>query len=202
VLNLSEVAKIEKNKVDSNNSLLFFLDIEFETITYRLVRNNENIFWNKNEYVAFPFNLGEINENANGELPTFDIVVQDTTRTVQGYVEQANGGKSARVILRALYSHYLTTTTPELEEVFAVLSVKCDAKGVTFNCGSDFPLSKRFPARRYLKDFCPYRYKDIECACISDLTECNKTLIDCRERNNSTRFGGCPGISNAGNYYA
>lgn len=195
MLQLSELAKREKNKISSDGVWLVLLEVQFEEEPlFHIVLNNENIVWNNNEYIAFPFELGKITQTSEKELPTLDIKVCNVDRTVQAYLEEYSGGKDTTVILRVVNSKFLTETTPVFEEIFSVLSTKADAMWVTFNVGCDYSFYQRFPRHRYKKNICYWKYKGIECACTSTLTTCNGTLASCRERGNSVRFGGQPGI--------
>ena len=197
---LSELMKKEKNKISSTGVWLVLLDIVYENaVVFNLVLNNENITYNNVEYLAFPFEVGENKQTSDKELITLDIKVCNIDRTVESYLEQYNGGKNTTVIFRVINAEY-PNEPPVMEETFTVLSTKADAQWVTFQVGCDFSFYQRFPKYRYRKDVCNFRYKDIQCACTSTLATCNGTLKNCRERGNSSRFGGFSGISNANIY--
>lgn len=201
---LSVIAKLEKNKISSTGAWLILLEIQFQGATIRVVNNNEDIEWpagSGTRWVAFPFELGEVSENSKGELPSLQLKVSNVTRIIQQYLEQYAGGTDATVILRVVMSEHLDLTTPELTEVFSVKSTSTDAMWAYFNLGPDYALTQRFPPDRYMRNFCPFKFKGIKCGYSGPLTTCNKTLKDCRERNNSKRFGGFPGIPGAGGLY-
>lgn len=201
---LSVIAKLEKNKISSTGAWLILLEIQFQGATIRVVNNNEDIEWpagSGTRWVAFPFELGEVSENSKGELPSLQLKVSNVTRIIQQYLEQYAGGTDATVILRVVMSEHLDLTTPELTEVFNVKSTSTDAMWAYFNLGPDYALTQRFPPDRYMRNFCPFKFKGIKCGYSGPLTTCNKTLKDCRERNNSERFGGFPGIPGAGGLY-
>jgi len=201
---LSMIAKLEKNKISSTGAWLILLEIQFQGATIRVVNNNEDIEWpagSGTRWVAFPFELGEVSENSKGELPSLQLKVSNVTRIIQQYLEQYAGGTDATVILRVVMSEHLDLTTPELTEVFSVKSTSTDTMWAYFNLGPDYALTQRFPTDRYMQNFCPFKFKGIKCGYSGPLTTCNKTLKDCRERNNSKRFGGFPGIPGAGGLY-
>ena len=222
MLPLSAVAILEKNKLSSDGAWLVLLEVELknissgnpggESIIIRAVRNNEDIHWNGQDWVAFPFQLEEIGESSKGELPQVGVKISNITRLMQQYVETASGGIGSIVTVRVVHSsqvktasregpYYTETATPEIELVFAVTSTTCDAEWVTFVLGLEHPAMIRFPQKRVLKDWCHYaNYKDIECGATSPLTTCNRTLADCRERGNAARFGGFPAIPMGGFY--
>jgi lambda family phage minor tail protein L len=200
-LNLSNISIIEKNKLTSDGAWLVLLEIQIaKDLIIRIVRNTEDIVWNGYTWVAFPFELDEIKETSQGELPQIPVRVSNVSRSVQQYIEQANGGVGATVILRVVHSQHLDILAADIEETFTVQHVSSDSMWVTFDLGGDMPTMLRFPFRRVLKDFCPFIYKGIECGAQSHQENCNKTLGDCRERGNATRFGGEPSIPQGGIY--
>lgn len=202
---LSAIAKLEKNKISSTGAWLVLLEVQFEGETIRVVKNNEDIEWPADSgdiWTAFPFELGEVSENSKGELPSLQLKVSNVTRTIQQYLEEYAGGTDATVILRVVMSEHLDLTTPELVETFSVKSTSTDAMWAYFNLGPDYSMTQRCPADKYNQNFCPYQFGKIKCGYNgSAYTTCNKTLSDCRERNNNVRFGGNPGIPGAGGLY-
>ncbi|AZO96124.1 DUF1833 family protein [Halocella sp. SP3-1] len=201
---LSAIAKLEKNKISSTGAWLVLIEIQFQGETIRVVNNTEDIEWPAGSgtiWVAFPFELGEVNENSDGELPSLKLKVSNVTRTVQQYLEEYAGGTDATVILRVVMSEHLELETPELEETFSVKSTNTNAQWATFNLGPNCAMTQRIPPNKYMQNFCSYKYKGIECGYSGNKMSCNKTLTDCRAHNNSVRFGGFPGIPGAGGLY-
>ena len=200
MLDLSAVAKLEKNKVSSTGAWLVLFEIQFQGATIRLVSNNENVTWGGEEWIAFPVELGEVTEDSKGELPQLTLKVSNITRSMQQYVEQYAGGTDAIVILRVVHSEHLDMATPEIEEYFQIKKTNTDAHWVTFTLGPDYTMTQRIPANKYMKNFCPFKFKGIECGYTGPGMECNKTLGRCRELGNSVRFGGEPGIPGVPTY--
>lgn len=203
MLDLSAVARLEKNKVSSTGAWLILLEIQFQGATIKICNNTENIEWPTGSgqvWIAFPFTLGEVTEDSKGELPQLTLKVSNVTRSMQQYVEQYAGGTDAMVILRVVHSEHLDLATPEIEEYFMIKKTNTDAQWVTFALGPDFTMTRRLPERKYMKNFCPFKFKGIECGYNDTETECNKTLRRCRELKNSVRFGGEPGIPGVPTY--
>lgn len=201
MLTLSTAAKLLKNELHSDGAWLLLLEVQVKGLeTIRVCRNTDDIEWNGFTWIAFPFDLGEVSEDSKGTLPKVELKVSNVTRTLQYYIEQANGGVQSTVILRVVHSKHLDLTSPELEEMFSVTGVSVNAQWVTFSLGMNYPSGARRPLRRYLKNFCPFKYKGIECGSTASYATCDKTLVQCRERNNAVRFGGEPGIPSGGMY--
>lgn len=202
MLDLSAVAKLEKNKISSTGVWIVLLEVHVSPeIEFKICNNNEDVEWPTGSgqiWTAFPFQLGTITEDSRGELPQLTLQVSNVTRTVQHYLEQSDGGVDSQVILRVVHSDHLDQTTPELEEVFSVQGVSTSAQWVDFRLGPDFTTSQRFPTYRFMKNFCPWRYGGIECGVSEGMKNtyptCNKTLENCRERENAERFGGEPAL--------
>ena len=201
MLNLSAVAKMEKNRLVSDGAWILLLEITVlpDTI-FRLCRNTEDIQWNGETWTAFPLELDAPKQSGTGELPRFSVRVSNVTRTVEGYLEQAGGGVGATVRMMVVMSNHLELTTPELDEEFSVQSTSYDQDWVTFNLSGSVNLFRRIPQRRFMKNFCPFQYKGPECKCTSGLPTCDKSLNACKERGNSRRFGGEPAIPQGGLY--
>lgn len=200
MLSLSAAAIIEKNKIAADGAFLVLLEIVLTTpaITLRLVRNTDEITWRGQTWTPFPFDLDDVTEDSKGELPSITIRVSNVTRIIQYYLEQGNGGVGATVTLFVVHSKNLASAAAELEETFEITDSSADANWVTFSLGAGYPLMARRPEKRMLKNFCPFEYGGIECS-VSAATKaaypaCQKTLLQCRERNNSARYGGEPSI--------
>lgn len=203
MLSLSDVAKVEKNKVSSTGVWLILLDIELGEQHLRIVRNNDYdnpTVWNGNTYQSFPFNIGDTGQDSKGELPKLTIKVSNANGLVEQQINDLQGGVGAKVALYVVHSEHLDLTTPEIEEHYVVKAVTAEEDWVTFTLAGDMVLSQAVPCTRYLKDSCPYQYKDVRCGYNGALPSCNHTLSDCVAHGNTLRFGGYPAIPGAGTY--
>ena len=201
---------IEKNKISSNNPFFVILDI---TITNQLdftdiknlylVNNNENIFIPsltnpslEQEYIGFPFSVGVLKQNNTGRIESFEIQVSNVDRRISDIIEDYQGGVNSDIKMTIISADNLDLNYSELEYNFTILSTKIDEQNVIFTCGLPSPLLHRFPLHRYIATSCRFEYKKVECSAVSEKTTCNKSLENCRERNNSPRFGGFRGLKN------
>lgn len=201
MLDLSQAAILEKQKLQSDGAWIILLEIAIPTVeTIYICRNTEDITWDGRNWIAFPFELDDLKEDSKGGVPELTLRVSNVTRALQNYLEQIGGGVGSKVTFRVVHSEHLDILTPEIIEEFSIQHVTADKDWVVFTLGAGDPLMKRFPPRRFLRNFCPFKYKGIECGATSLLTTCNRTLTDCRTRNNSIRFGGFPTIAQGGFY--
>lgn len=200
MLQLSTAAILEKNKIAQDSVWITLLEVNApDGEVIRLCYNTEDITWNKNLWVAFPFMIDEIKQNKT-EMPQVPVKISNVTRAIERYIEQYGGFINCKVVIRVVNSKYLNQTIPEIEETFVIQKTSSDAEWAKFDLGGSLPLKMRFPFRRILKDWCQCTYKGIECGAISDLPDCPHTLKGCRERNNAVRFEGEPAMQMGGIY--
>lgn len=202
---LSSAAKLEKNKLISDGAYLVLLEIKIYStdVILRLVRNTEDITWNGYTWAAFNFDLQDRAETSDGEIPEVTIGVSNVNRIVEGYVEQAGGAGKSTVTIRVISSKLLSDEEPMLEEYFTVTKTSCKEDYVTFTLGLGYKKTRR-PIFRYMKNFCRAVYGSARCGVSAPIQvqypKCNHSLIDCRARKNSERFGGEPLVGQGGLY--
>ena len=197
MLELSQASIIEKNKIATSGVWLLALEAQIPGSPLYLVNNTENLTLGGQEYTAFPFSLEDITEDSK-ELPNVKLTVSNVTGTIQRYVEENNGLGGCKVIIRVFHTDI--PDVAEVEEYFVVTGVSCDVEWVTFTLGTDFSFTRRFPPVRMMKDYCPFKFKGVECGYKGAASKCNKTLKRCRELKNSERFGGEATIPQGGLY--
>lgn len=197
MLTLSTASILEKNKIDATGVWLMLLDIEYKGDIVRLVYNTEDITFQGNKYIAFPFKLADVNNNST-DLPNVKLSVSNVTRTIQRLAEDNQGFTGANVIVRVINTN--VPNVCEVEEHFVITGSVANAEWMEFTLGTDFSFTRRFPLIRIMKDFCPFKFKGVQCGYKGTETECNKTLSRCRALGNSVRFGGEPTIPQGGLY--
>ena len=198
MISLPAVLIGEKNDLTSAHPWLVLLEIQFDGDTIRLVRNEADVTWDSQTWTRFPFELDVIGETRRGEVPAVTLRVSNISRVIQAYIEDYDGGVDADVIIRVVHANHLSVTTPALRLDYIVTNVSADSKEVRFTLGAGNLLRRRFPAGRFLQNFCRWRFKSTQCGYAGAETECSKTLSRCRELANSPRFGGFPGVGVSG----
>ena len=198
--NLSAALLFEANRLDSGNPWLLLYDIILPSNrgTIYLVRNNENVIFNGNEYIAFPLELDMVNETNKGDIQSLVLKVSNVTRIVQSYLEELEGLIGGQVIVRIVNYANLSEDYSELERTYDVTNSSADSQYVTLTLGAPNPLGKRFPLHKYLSDHCNWEFTDVECAYEGTDLTCRRVLEDCKNKNNSSRFGGHIGMGGGG----
>lgn len=200
MLAISSVAAQEKNKLSTDSVFLILLDIELKDDTARICYNTDDVTWNGNLYQAFPFEIGEVTEDIDGSDPNVELKVSNVARALQYAVEETNGATGYAVTLRVVNSENLASADAELEEYFVIQKTVVTEEYITFTLGTEYSSRTRRPLNRYMKNNCPFKYKGIRCGYAGNIANCVHTLTDCRNHNNSKRFGGFVGIDQKGVY--
>ena len=213
-LPLSAIAIEEKNKLASDSVFLVALEIVVPGITgpIRLVRNSSDLVWNGYTWIGFPFELEEIGDQSKGEVPQVVIKVSNVSQAIEAFISdydayvKTNGFSPLGVYIYVVNTKAITANPscdPEVEHYFELTQPSVDTKWVTFTLGASNPFMRRFPVSRILKNNCRYRvFKGSRCGYIGVGTTCNRTLVQCRLYNNSSRFGGFPGVGQGGSVLA
>lgn len=202
---LSNIAKAEKNKLNSNSVFLIALDITIPDVaeTIHIINNNEDVVWNGTTYQAFPFTLDDIKETSSGEVSEFNLQVSNANNVIGTYVRQYdayvknNGFEAIDVTLSVINTNNLASATPEIQHKATLIKPTISREQVTFTLGGVNAYNKTVH-NRMLRNGCRFRFKSVQCGYTGSATECNKTYSRCQELNNQTRFGGFPLIGNKG----
>lgn len=216
-LTISSVALAEKNKLSSDGIWYLALRITVPGLSdpIQIVRNNENVQWPtgsgpEGTWIAFPFELDEIGEESSGEVPQVELRISNISRVMEQYLQtydeyvKSDGFSPIEMNIYVINSKNLASSTPEVEHVFELIQPKTNSQWATFILGASNPFNQRYPQFRLLKNHCRFNFNypsgnDLFCGWAgTGFTTCGKTLTDCRDRSNSTRFGGSPGVGSGG----
>ncbi len=192
MLSLSSAAIIEKNKLSTNTNWIILLEIALTTgETIRVCRNNDDITWDDETWIAFPFQMDDLSEQSANEVPQISIMVGNQTKAMQTYIENADGGIGAEVTIRVIYKYKDEDPTDdaEIEMSFTCTGCTATSEWVTFTLGTGNPFRKRYPKHRVFKNICRWKFKSDQCGYTgTSYTTCNKTLSDCRARKKLISF--------------
>lgn len=193
---------VEKNRIASKEAFIILCEIEVVDSTtgdyvetLRLARNNEDILFQGNTYVAVMFDF-DSQETSEG-VPDLTVTIQDPTQSVMSRTEQHEGGVGWKVRFKLINTGDMTAD-PEIEEMVYVIAANAQDYIVQFSLGARNPLAQRFPRNMQWRDRCSWKFKDSEgCKYTGPETFCDYTLQGpdgCSVKGNSLRFRGLPGI--------
>lgn len=192
---LPSVLVTEKNKLFTSSVWIVLLDIHLNSTIYRFCSNNENVTFDGETYICFPFDLEPFTENSEGEIPSVILRVSNVTQLIHSYLEELDGAVGATVIVRVVNSQYLSENYSELEYTFSILSVSANSEWLTFTLGAENPLRRRFPPYRFIANHCHWDFKSVECGYSGSETVCDRSYERCSVLGNVVRFGGYRGLS-------
>lgn len=144
--------------------------------------------WTKRSMeIAFP------EPDAGGSIVNFKISVSNVDRLITGSIEAGEliGFPGA---LYKVHSDHLGNPINAIVWRGRILGPDGDDGNLTLSVGPYDPLGSQVPGSRYSRTRCRFKYKSPECAAVSVLTTCDKSLANCIARANKARFGGFPGL--------
>lgn len=187
-----------KNALASSDSFILLAEVQITNIdvptTLRLARNTENVTWDGETWVGFPFDIDMLGDTERGEVPRMNLKVSNISRAVQSYVEQADGGTDAPVVIRLIHETQFSTAEYAIRLDYTVSNTSCTSSWVTFELSASNQWNRRVPSTRCRKNFCRWRFKGSDCGYVGVGTSCDKTLTQCKLYTNSDRYGGYPGL--------
>ncbi len=206
---LSSAVIAEKNKLAGGAITLVCLKITIPGVAepVRLVSDSVNLVWQGEAWVAFSFEIEEITDSSTGETPRVDLRVANVNRVMDAYLRdydaytKANGYTPVEVAIYVVNKAAIDldgNADPEVEYIFDLHKPKAGARWATFTLGAPNIFMRRFPLNRILKNHCRYRFKSARCGYSGVVDSCSHTLAACRALNNSSRFGGAPGVGKGG----
>jgi phage-related protein len=158
--------------------------------------------WDEKSWINFPFIIEDVVEDGQGGLPSFVIRVSNVSRDLVQLVDEYAGALGATATLRVVHTDHLDGDAV-FEEPYKIISANIDLNWVSFTLGAENPLNQRSPRQRYLMDSCRYKlFKGVLCGYVGAETTCDRTLKQCTDYGNDTRFGGFPSVSVGGGFYA
>ena len=191
MLQFSKIATLEKNKLSSDAPFLLLFDISHEQLAenIRLVCNTEDVTWAGKTWTAFPVDIEDYSEDGKS-LPALNMKIAAGQGLITTYLQKYGGLTDARVRIYIVHAKCLDIDKPEMELEFQITETTYDEQWITFTLGASPELANRFPAWKYLTDFCPFVCGDIRCGYTGDKM-CKNNLASCLI---PERFGGEPGI--------
>lgn len=177
--------------------------------------------WNKNvdyfqpntataqTYTAAPIDISDINYTSVESAPSMTVTVADVDRTFGAYLEQNDGLRGRGITVLKVFEELLTNASANISEKFYVDGSQSGRGSVTVALVPKTTVYNiTVPSRVYRRNQCQWEFKTIECLgtttiatpainatlASSLITTCLKTLASCDSYNNTSRYGGFPGL--------
>jgi phage-related protein len=186
-------AILEKNKLATDKPFLVLLQLTHKLLpdTIRLARNNEDVVWNGHTWNRFPIKYTSVT-NDGKTLPTCKLSISACGGVIKNYIKQYGGLADAAVTMYLVHAGMLDRTPPLMTLDFTNRHTTYDEQWVTFELGCSPEIYNRFPPDKYMRNYCPYKFKSIQCGYDGNESCCNNTLKECRIKQ---RFGGEQGMT-------
>ena len=205
---ISVATIIEKNQISSGVAFIVLARMEIfdsATQTYPetvyVANNAENILFEGETYLAFPFNI-ELKYEA-GSIPEITLTAKDYQKVLLAKLDLYTGAIGSRVTITVVNTANLSQGA-EVQEIFEVVGSSANDWAITLQLGAESVLAKNFPTRTQMRDRCSWRYKGTECGYSGAMTTCDLSLQGangCSAHDNAVNYGGFPSLVNRGIRY-
>lgn len=189
--------KNEKNLLENKPIHLFTIhDYDGASNNLNYAEHYTAVTYDGVTYNPFPITFDAIRENNQGQIDSIVVSVSNVSRIVQGYLETYDlRGKKVTII--TVWSNQLGDSDANLKDVYYIDTFSADQDTVNFVCTTKFDvLNVQLPQRRFLRNYCQWKFKGSECGYSGGDSTCEKTKEDCKDnKNNYERFGGFPSIN-------
>jgi len=186
--------------------LVALVEIATSEDPLRYAIDTEARVWSGLTFTATSGFFGEIQESAERQIPSLQLVLQNADGVLGPLCHPDTGGedlRGRRVTIRQASRAMLTGATPNdlvIEWVLFINSYSfVGREAVAFDLGVFPAESIRVPDRTCQGLRCRWLYKGAHCGYVGDLATCDKTLDDCRRHfaDEPLRFGGFPTAADA-----
>jgi len=193
---IQTTVKTEKNK-PFNRPIHLYTLYDFDGAGHNLnyAAYDQDVSFNSITFAKFPISHESVSENSSGQIDSVKIKVANVNRLIQGYLDQWNlRGKKVDII--TVFADQLSNPLYKTIDTFYIDSYTADQNIVEFTLSSKFDvLDVNIPSRKFLRNFCQWKFKGVECGYGGAETSCTKIKNDCETvKNNLVRFGGFPSI--------
>lgn len=164
-------------------------------------------------WFPFPFSHGAIESSQDGNLPSVDLTLDNTTRTLMRHLHAGQGFEGNRATLFLVHESALASPSYPSHEFrrwdFVIASSAATEDAITFRLEHPNLFDARVPADRFVAQRCRWKHGGPECGypitpvaafqtCDKSIGQCIDHGVDELERRlpvlHPKRYGGFPGI--------
>jgi lambda family phage minor tail protein L len=206
------------NASPTGTDYLYYVNQNQDVVGYQLNASGE-VINSTTLYNAVYSERGDLSSNIEAEITSVSISIPNVDRSIESIIQHNNYLRGCEVYIISTFAKHLPSgsganyvgSDPDyracLKEKFYIDSVTSNEESVTFDAKSKFDIRNIvLPGRTYSVE-CQWAlrgyYRETECdpnGNISATTfpDCDGTLENCRERDNSERYGGFISIPKRG----
>ncbi len=156
-----------------------------------------DITFNGITYTKFPIKIDFTSNNTQGQVDSLTLTLGNVSRLIQAYLETYDL-RGLAVDIQIVFADTISDGTAFLKDTYYIDSYIADAQNVVFTLSTVFNiLGLQLPARKFMGNYCSWRFKGAECKYAGSTGSCNKTITACESMaggSNIINFGGFIGI--------
>ncbi len=168
-----------KNALASDGGIIVLVEIAYPGAnTLRIADWDENVEWpagSGRTWLAAPFKLGKVRRTGTRSETGMQAEVENASRAIELYLEEADGGVGAEVTLYAVHSQNLDREAPVFEERYENLEASTDSEWAVFDLGAE-DLMGQDVSQPLSRSFCRFTRAD-QCEHVAD---CDHSKAACR----------------------
>jgi lambda family phage minor tail protein L len=202
----------EKNKLEGHTPLrLFAMEYGDSVASWiYLAAWNDNIDYfqpgtaTAQTYTKAPIEVSQMERGGINEIPGLTLTISGVDRTMVAYLELYDGLRGRAVKIVRTFDSLLADSNANVVETYYVDGTGAAAQAVEFRLVPRTVFYQiKTPSRAFRRNQCQWDFKASECGGpspnasvtpLSGFTTCLKTLASCDNYNNTTRYGGFPGV--------
>lgn len=202
MLNLSQVAILEKNSLESDSPwiTLFELKIDGESEPARFCRNTEDIKFDGHTWYAFPIQISEISDSNKDQGTQTSLKVANFSGVLDSELEKYDGFVGDDLSIHLIF---VKDNIPSKISTIDFEVVGCANKNgwVSLELSGFNPHNIKTPRATMKKLECRYRhFKGMRCRYSGSETFCDRSYKSCLKKGNAHNFGGAPTLGWNGIY--
>lgn len=194
-------------------SPMYYADINQDIYGFAMQASGE-LASNATLYTALPLEDGSIKTTIDSSISEVEISVPNVDRMIESVIQSKNYLRGHDVYIITSFAENLPSGSTAyhigntedhnaaITDKFYVDGVTSNEQAVTFSCKTKFDIKNVvIPRRRYtrqcwwVEDYAGSYCDPLGSVNTASFPTCDGTLEDCRERDNTKRFGGFPGIA-------
>lgn len=115
-------------------------------------------------YEPFPIKHSGVGSNTDGRIDSVSLTISNVSQEIEAFLQNRDGLRGRLVTIRQVFRDQLDDPEAYVEDVFAVDSVRSNARSAVFRLSSKLDvLNIRIPRRTYMRNYCPWEYKGLGC---------------------------------------
>ena len=167
--------------------------------TQYIARNTEDVVYYSQTYTKGNVDISGQQYTGGCSVPSVNIrIAQDGTGTLEGIINDSNGGEDGTVTLIRTHEDFFTDSIAPLEMSYDIIKAGSDSQWVNLEIGIPNPLTQRLLADMYSSTKCseakPSRFKGPKCQYAGANTSCTGKYSDCYTKGNHVHWCGDLGL--------